>query len=117
MFLQYMERMQLEYNKAAQEAGIYIVSACGFDSIPCDLGVIFAQKKFDGVVNSIETYLKLESTVSGKTVMLNYGTWESAVYGLTYANELRELRTKLYPDKLPEFTPKLQPKYTLIQEL
>lgn len=43
-----MERMQLEHNKAAMEKGVYIVSACGFDSIPADLGVVFLQNKFEG---------------------------------------------------------------------
>lgn len=109
---QYMERMQLEYNKAAQEAGIYIVSACGFDSIPSDLGLIFTQDKFGGEVNSVETYLNFWSTsnVPG-TGGLHYGTWESAVYGLAHANELRALRTKLYPEKLPELKPRLKSKW------
>ena len=43
---QYMERMQLEYNEAARKQGVYIISACGFDSIPADMGTIFLQKKF-----------------------------------------------------------------------
>ncbi|XP_006620843.1 saccharopine dehydrogenase-like oxidoreductase, partial [Apis dorsata] len=105
---QYIEYIQLKYNKAAEEAGIYIISACGFDSIPCDLGIIFTQQKFDGEVNSIETYLNLWSTskISGAT--LNYGTYESAIYGIAHSHELRELRTKLYPEKLPELWPKLK---------
>ncbi|XP_050456275.1 saccharopine dehydrogenase-like oxidoreductase [Cataglyphis hispanica] len=107
---QYMERMQLEYNKAAQEAGVYIVSACGFDSIPTDLGVIFTQQKFGGEINSIETYLKFWTTGNTKGSALNYGTWESAVYGIAHMNELRALRSKLYPTKLPKFTPKLKSK-------
>lgn len=45
---QYIEKMQLEYHKAAQEKGVYIISTCGFDSIPADLGVVFLQQKFDG---------------------------------------------------------------------
>lgn len=45
-----MEAMQLEYNKQAEEAGVYIVSACGFDSIPNDLGVVFLQQNFDGQI-------------------------------------------------------------------
>lgn len=109
--LQYMEKMQLEYNKAAQEAGIYIVSACGFDSIPVDLGIVFTQQTFGGEINTIETYLKLSSTGNVKGSLLNYGTWESAVYGMAHMNELRALRTKLYPTKLPKFTPKLKSKY------
>lgn len=40
--------MQLEYHKPAQDSGVYIVSACGFDSVPCDLGIVYLQDKFDG---------------------------------------------------------------------
>lgn len=45
---QYMELMQLKYNDIAKEKGIYIVSACGFDSIPTDLGITFLQNNFKG---------------------------------------------------------------------
>ncbi|CAG5101085.1 Similar to SCCPDH: Saccharopine dehydrogenase-like oxidoreductase (Homo sapiens) [Cotesia congregata] len=107
---QFMEKMQVEHSKAAQEAGVYIISACGFDSIPCDLGIIFVQQKFGGEVNSVETYLKTKVDGNFRGASLHYGTWESAVYGLAYANELRELRSKLYPDKLPSFEPKLHPR-------
>ncbi|XP_058793856.1 saccharopine dehydrogenase-like oxidoreductase [Phymastichus coffea] len=110
---QYMEKMQLEYNKAAQEAGIYIVSACGFDSIPSDLGIIYTQNKFDGEVNSVETYLNAWSTSNASGAGIHYGTWESAVYGLAHANELRDLRTKLYPEKLPKLKPTLKSKGVL----
>lgn len=102
---QFMERMQLEYNKAATDAGVYIISACGFDSIPADLGVIFIQKMFGGVVNSIESYLEVKTK---HKPVLNYGTWESAVYGLAYESELRSLRSKLFPEKLPPLLPKLK---------
>jgi len=104
-----MEKMQLEYHKAAQEAGVYIVSACGFDSIPVDLGVIFAQQNFEGEINSIETYLHGESEGGGPS--LNYGTWESAVYGAAHWSESRELHSKLYPTKLPKFRTKLKLRY------
>ena len=81
-----MERMQLEYNEAARKQGVYIVSACGFDSIPADMGVIYAEEKFGGVVNSVETYIR--SYFKGKAPSgagIHYGTWESAVYGLAHA--------------------------------
>lgn len=111
IILQYMEKMQLEYHKAAQEAGVYIVNACGFDSIPADLGVIFAQQNFEGEINSIESYVQFSGEESKEGPRLNYGTWESAVHGVAHASELRELRSKLYPTKLPEFKPKLKSKY------
>ncbi|XP_011312524.1 saccharopine dehydrogenase-like oxidoreductase [Fopius arisanus] len=105
---QYMERIQLEYHEAAQKAGVYIISACGFDSIPCDLGVIFTQQKFQGEVNSIESYLNSWADHNLGGPSLHYGTWESAVYGLAHADELRGLRSKLYPKRLPPFEPRLK---------
>lgn len=53
-----MERMQLEYNDLARQKGVYVVSACGFDSIPADLGTLFFEKHFDGDVHEIESYLQ-----------------------------------------------------------
>ncbi|KAK0097961.1 hypothetical protein PV326_012271 [Microctonus aethiopoides] len=105
---QYMEEIQLQYNKAAQDAGVYVISACGFDSIPCDLGIIFAQQKFKGEINSIETYLNCWTKHNKSSAVIHYGTWESVIHSLNHANELRDLRTKLFPNKLPKFEPKLQ---------
>ncbi|XP_011693212.1 PREDICTED: saccharopine dehydrogenase-like oxidoreductase isoform X2 [Wasmannia auropunctata] len=106
---EFMEEMQLKYNEAAKETGVYIVTACGFDCIPSDLGVIFAQQKFGGEVNAVEIYMSTWSTEpERKGSVLNYGTWESAIHSIASRNELRELRRKLYPTKLPEFTPKLK---------
>lgn len=109
---QYMERMQLKYNKLAKEKNIYIVSACGFDSIPADMGTVFIEKNFDGVVNSVEMYLqsyKKNGSVGGSGgASLHYGTWESAVYGLAYSNELRHIRAQLYSERLPKFYPILK---------
>lgn len=111
--LQYIESIQLKYNKAAEEAGIYIISACGFDSIPCDLGIIFTQQKFNGEVNSIETYLNTWVTTKVSGALIHYGTYESAIYGIANFHELRELRSKLYPERLPQFWPKLKPRLTI----
>lgn len=112
---QYMEQMQLEYHDAAHQKGVYIVSACGFDSIPDDLGLVFLQNQFKGDLNSAEAYIdgKIEGPVSGAT--LHYGTYESAVYGVTHRNELRSLRQKLYPTRLPKLTPVLKPRGVLFK--
>lgn len=45
---QYMELMQLNYDQLAREKGIYIISACGFDSIPADVGTNFVENHFEG---------------------------------------------------------------------
>nr|CAD7266755.1 unnamed protein product [Timema shepardi] len=107
---QYMERMQLEYHEEAKQKGVYVVSACGFDSVPADLGTIFLVDKFKGDVNSVETYLQSSSKSEHKGPSIHYGTWESAVYGLAHAGELRPLREKLYPKRLPQMLPKLKPR-------
>jgi short subunit dehydrogenase-like uncharacterized protein len=108
---QYMEKMQLKYHSAAQEKGVYIVSACGLDSIPCDLGVVFLQQNFTGTLNSVVTYLDFwEEGEPTPGPAINYGTWESAVYGLAYAKELGSLRRQLFPTRLPSFKPKLEAK-------
>eukprot|EP00099_Drosophila_melanogaster_P022121 NP_649517.1 uncharacterized protein Dmel_CG2604, isoform A [Drosophila melanogaster] len=110
---QYMETMQLRYDQLAREKGVYVVSACGFDSIPADMGVVFVEKNFDGVVNSVETFLETgikEGGSGGGTAGLNYGTWESAVYGLAHSDELRGIRKQIYPQRLPRFYPFLKPR-------
>lgn len=50
-----MERMQLEYNKAAEDKGVYIISACGFDSIPADMGLMYFIQQFKGMVQLVLT--------------------------------------------------------------
>lgn len=100
--------MQLEYNELAQENEVYVVSACGFDSIPADLGTVFFEKTFNGQVNSLETFMwtkYIGSNKPEKGASLHYGTWESAVYGLAHANELRGLRSKLFKGRLPVVGP------------
>lgn len=107
---QYMERMQLQYHDKAQEKGVYVVSACGFDSIPADMGTVFLEQQFDGTVNSVESFLETssrsKSAIGG--AVIHYGTWESAIYGLAHANELRELRNQLFGSRLPNFQPRLK---------
>lgn len=105
---QFMEDMQLKYDKAAQDAGIYIISACGFDSIPNDLGVVFTQQKFGGDVNTIESYLNAQVTIKNKGSVANYATLESLVYAVAHVRELRKIRSQLFSEKLPDFQPKLK---------
>lgn len=52
---QFLEEMQLKYHRAAEEKGVYIVGACGFGSLPSDLGTLFLRKHFKGKI--FYTYL------------------------------------------------------------
>lgn len=107
---QYMETMQLKYNEQARKKGVYIVSSCGFDSIPADMGVVFLQEKFNGTVNSVEAYLRTYFLNNHKPsgASLHYGTWESAIYGLAHANELSGIRKELFPKRTPRFEPQMK---------
>lgn len=67
IMFQYLERMQLDYNQSARDNKVYVVGACGFDSIPADMGTVFLENKFGGQVNSVETYLHVYPRVS-KTI-------------------------------------------------
>lgn len=47
--------MQLLYSAKAKEAGVYIIGACGFDSVPSDMGVAFTRENFKGNVSIVNT--------------------------------------------------------------
>ena len=43
--------MEEKYQQQAKDAGVFIVSACGFDSIPHDVGMRFTEENFSGTRN------------------------------------------------------------------
>ncbi len=59
--MQFLEKMQLYYNSAAQENNCYVVGSCGFDSIPADMGTVFLEEQFGGQVNSVESYIEVKA--------------------------------------------------------
>ncbi|KAJ0667289.1 putative saccharopine dehydrogenase, NADP binding domain, NAD(P)-binding domain superfamily [Helianthus annuus] len=89
---EFMERMEALYHQRAVENGSSLVlSACGIDSIPAELGFLFNSKQWvlPAVVSQVEAYMSLESDVR---VVANSATYESAVLGVAEADKLRELR-------------------------
>ena len=55
----------------------------------------------------IETYLKVKAPPNAKGALINFGTWQSAIYGFAMAFELKALRRKLFPNRLPPMKPRL----------
>jgi len=109
---QYLEKMQLKYHQKAVENGVYVVGACGFDSIPADMGQMCVREAMKGDVNSVETYLKvIVPDLPGAAI--NFATWQSAIHGFAHAQELKGLRKQLYPDRMPSVRPKLKPRGAL----
>ncbi|XP_072949795.1 saccharopine dehydrogenase-like oxidoreductase [Epargyreus clarus] len=108
----FMESMQLKYDKMAQDAGVFVVSGCGFDSIPADLGVLYLQDNFGGTLNSVEIYMSgsIPSELYKEALrggIIHYGTWESLLYGIWNRNELVPIRKQLFRERMPELKPKL----------
>ncbi|CAH1183799.1 unnamed protein product [Phaedon cochleariae] len=106
---QYMEKLQLEKHEDAERNGVYILSACAIDSIPCELGILHLQKEFDGVLNSVVTYFEEkqeEERLPGCAA--NYTTWASSITASSNWGELNNLRKKLFRTKMPVLQPKLR---------
>lgn len=93
---EFMERMQAKYFDEAKENGCFVVSSCGFDSIPADLGTIFMQKLFQDP--SICTYIETHLYLTGKS-RGNFATYESFVNGVGDAKALREFRKQNKTEK------------------
>ncbi|KAI4457744.1 hypothetical protein MML48_7g00001750 [Holotrichia oblita] len=109
---QYMEFIQLRYHEAAKTRGIYLVSACGFDSIPVDLGIVFLQKNFYGTLNSVATYMYIRKDggpYPGATT--HFTTYESAIHAIAHYKQLRDIRSKLFREKLPAVDHKVETKW------
>ncbi|KAK1438908.1 hypothetical protein QVD17_04720 [Tagetes erecta] len=88
---EFIERVEAVYDEKAVENGSLVVSACGVDSVPAELGFLFNLKQWvwPAVVNGVEGYMNVESE---KRVVVNYATYESAVLGVANVDELKELR-------------------------
>ncbi|XP_076918733.1 putative mitochondrial saccharopine dehydrogenase-like oxidoreductase At5g39410 [Bidens hawaiensis] len=88
---EFMERMEADYHEKAVETGSLVVSACGFDSVPAELGLLFNSRQWfsPAVPNRVQAYVSLESD---KGMALNFATYESAVLGVANADNLTKLR-------------------------
>ncbi|VDM94440.1 unnamed protein product [Onchocerca ochengi] len=97
----FLESMQMKYNDIAQKKGLYVVGACGWDSIPCDLGVNFLKNKFNGQLNHVETFVQINSGSAGYS--FNAGTYRTLVLALAnmQTDGLGKIRRSIMPERLP----------------
>lgn len=99
---EFMERMELKFHDEAKAKGVLVVSACGFDSIPADLGAVFAvdtMRKAGFACTSVEEVFSIKSGPRGMAG--HFATYESAVHGIASAGALRSLR-KQYEQAHPK---------------
>lgn len=108
---QFMEKVQLQCHEEAKEKGIYFVSACGYDCIPSEMGMLYAEQQFPGTLHSADIYLKVWDRGPLVGASINYGTWHSGVYLLTKTQELKAIRKGLFTDRTFAFPePKIETK-------
>jgi short subunit dehydrogenase-like uncharacterized protein len=91
---EYVDHILRKYHQQAKAAGVAIINCCGFDSIPHDLGVLFAleqiAKRVDGDMEG--ECLRVKAYVSGSGDY-SAGTWHSVVYAMSrYRKYLKQKR-------------------------
>ncbi|GLJ15716.1 hypothetical protein SUGI_0258720 [Cryptomeria japonica] len=88
----FMEMMEEHYHSSTLLTGSLIISACAYDYVTANLGVIFHSRQWKplSVPHSMDSYVVLESE---KRVVLNFTSFESAVVAITRAQEDQKLRT------------------------
>ncbi|MFF4083520.1 saccharopine dehydrogenase family protein [Streptomyces sp. NPDC001777] len=71
---EFVDRMYVEHHATAERTGARIVHACGFDSIPHDLGVLFTVQQLPpGVPMTLRGVVRTNATISGGTLHSGLG--------------------------------------------
>lgn len=74
---EFVDRMWLAYDALARRTGARLVHACGFDSIPYDLGAFYTVSQLpDDVPITVRGFVTASAGVSG-------GTYQSAIHGMS----------------------------------
>ena len=65
---EFVDRMYVEHDARARETGARLVHACGFDSVPHDLGVYFTVQQLpEGVPLTVDGFVRTDAVFSGGT--------------------------------------------------
>lgn len=66
---EFVDRMFVRHDARARETGARLVPACGFDSVPTDLGVYYTVQQLpEGVPLSVDGFVRSQATFSGGTL-------------------------------------------------
>ncbi|XP_074601515.1 saccharopine dehydrogenase-like oxidoreductase [Brevipalpus obovatus] len=95
----YIEEMMVKYHEQAKEAGVYIVSACGWDSIPSEMGLMFLRDQFGpNGMHSAEGFVKMNLNTMGTSyrTTVNHGTLDSLAEMVANFSKIEPMRKRLY---------------------
>ncbi len=80
---EFVDLVYVRHDTRARETGARLVHACGFDSVPHDLGVYFTVRQLpEGVPLSVDGFVRAHGTISG-------GTLASALGQVTHPLRMR----------------------------
>ncbi|GGL78877.1 saccharopine dehydrogenase [Streptomyces fumigatiscleroticus] len=80
---EFVDLMYVRYDARARETGARLVHACGFDSVPHDLGAYFTVRQLpEGVPLTVDAFVTVHAAFSG-------GTFASALGQFSRARQLR----------------------------
>lgn len=104
---EFMERMRVKYHDLAVANGVLVISACGFDSIPSDIGTVYTTQQFPkhGCASSIEAFIDIQNAKHG-----HYTTYECIVHGVSNGKELKKLRQAQPSVMIPYVGPRTRPR-------
>ncbi|MFC6884700.1 MULTISPECIES: saccharopine dehydrogenase family protein [Actinomadura] len=87
----FVDRMYVRYHEQAVRTGARIVHACGFDSMPHDLGAYYTVKRLpEGVPLHVEGFVRARMTPSGGTLHSVIGIFSDVAGMLRAERERRE---------------------------
>lgn len=86
---EFIEAMELRYNEVAGQSGSIVISACGFDSIPSEIGLNFLRDNFGGELHRAEAFLNINPAPG---YCGHATTWDCAVMGFGSQDALKALR-------------------------
>ncbi len=94
-----------KYHTEAKNKSIRIIPSCGFDSIPSDLGCLFAQRNYEESIKSIDSFYKWRGELSGGTIETMFSSLQnkksfSNPFILNPQNTVSALQKKLSLDKI-----------------
>ncbi|KAF5276903.1 hypothetical protein FQA39_LY06454 [Lamprigera yunnana] len=101
------EILYVKYSKTAEEKGVYLIIACGFDSVASEVGLAYLTETFSGILNSVEVYITPQNRETATGSSVNYGTWESVVNGIGDGKNYYNLHKSRKLSPLPDVKPKL----------
>ncbi|MGW6295913.1 saccharopine dehydrogenase family protein [Streptomyces sp. NPDC055058] len=80
---EFVDLMYVRYDTRARETGARLVHACGFDSVPHDLGAYYTVRRLPrGVPLTVDGYVRADAAFSG-------GTFASALHQMSRHRQLR----------------------------